>query len=88
MAIIEISCVEVWRELSNYVDGDIDADLRERISVHLKHCDHCLAVADGMRNVIRLVADGASFDLPSGFGERLKLRLSERHQQPTDSQQG
>ena len=88
MAIIEISCVEVWRELSNYVDGDIDGDLRERISEHLKHCDHCLAIADGMRNVIRLVADGASFDLPSGFGERLKSRLSERYRHPTDIQPG
>lgn len=88
MAIIEISCVAVWRELSNYVDGDIDADLRERISEHLKHCDHCLAIVDGMRNVIRLVGDGASFDLPSGFGERLKRRLSERYRQTTDNQPG
>jgi hypothetical protein len=30
---------------------------------------------DGTRNVVRLVADGQSFDLPQGFGERLKRRI-------------
>jgi anti-sigma factor RsiW len=78
VGIIEISCVEVWREISNYVDGDIDAGMRERIVEHLKHCAHCSATVDGTRNVIRLVADGSSFDLPGGFSERLKQRLT-RH---------
>jgi len=88
VAIIEISCVEVWREISNYVDGDIDADLGERISEHLKHCDHCLAVVDGVRNVIRLVAGGISFDLPAGFSQRLKQRLSKRYRQLADNHPG
>jgi anti-sigma factor RsiW len=76
--IIEISCVEVWREISNYVDGDIDPVLRERIAEHLKGCVHCSAVVDGTRNVIHLVGDGKSFDLPPGFSERLKKRLAEK----------
>ena len=76
--IIEISCVEVWREISNYVDGDIDPVLRERIAEHLKGCAHCSAVVDGTRNVIHLVGDGKSFDLPLGFSERLKKRLAEK----------
>ena len=76
--IIEISCVEVWREISNYVDGDIDPVLQERIAEHLKTCEHCSAVVDGTRNVIRLVGDGKSFELPRGFSERLQSRLKEK----------
>ena len=76
--IIEISCVEVWKEISNYLDGDIDPVLRERIAEHLKACEHCSAVVDGTRNVIRLVGDGKSFDLPRGFSERLQQRLGEK----------
>ncbi|HEX7286123.1 MAG TPA: zf-HC2 domain-containing protein [Candidatus Angelobacter sp.] len=75
---IEISCVEVWRELSNYVDGDIDPELRQRMEVHFKGCEHCSAVLDGTRNVLRLVGDGCAFDLPEGFSDRLKARLRER----------
>jgi anti-sigma factor RsiW len=76
--IIEVSCVEVWREISNYVDGDIDPVLRERIAEHLKSCEHCSAVVDGTRNVIRLVGDGKSIELPRGFSERLQKRLREK----------
>ena len=77
MTIIEISCVHVWREISNYIDGDIDPALRARMEAHFKTCAHCSAILDGTRNVVALVADGKTFDLPKGFGERLKQRISE-----------
>ena len=76
--VIEISCVEVWREISNYVDGDIDPVLRERIAEHLKSCAHCTAVVDGTRNVIRLAGDTTSFELPRGFSAKLKQTLAEK----------
>lgn len=78
MSVIEISCVEVWRELSNYIDGAVDPELRRRMEEHFKECEHCAAVLDGTRNVIRLVGDGQTFELPAGFSERLKKRLQDR----------
>ena len=77
MTVIEISCVDVWREISNYVDDDIDPVLRERIAEHLKSCSHCSAIVNGTRNLIALVGDGQSLDLPAGFSERLKNRITE-----------
>jgi len=74
--IVEISCVEVWREISNYVDDDVERDLRARIELHLRNCGHCRAVLDGTRNTVRLLTDGEWYPLPSGFSERLFLRLS------------
>ena len=78
MAVIEISCVEVWRELSNYVDGTVEPELRQRMEEHFKGCEHCTAVLDGTRNIVRLVGDDRSFDLPAGFSDRLKTRLREK----------
>jgi anti-sigma factor RsiW len=75
LATIEISCLHVWREVSNYIDGEVDAELRRRMEEHFKGCEHCSAILDGTRNVVRLVGDGRAFDLPSGFSERLKQRL-------------
>jgi hypothetical protein len=72
---IEISCEHVWREISNYIDDDVDSELRARMEAHFKVCAHCTAVLDGTRNVVRLVADGQSFDLPRGFSERLRQRI-------------
>lgn len=75
MPSVEISCLEVWRELSNYIEGDISPELRQRMADHFKVCEHCTAILDGTNNVIRLVADGKPFDLPSGFSQRLQQRI-------------
>lgn len=72
---MEISCLEVIRELSNYVDEDVPPELRTDIEAHLPHCVHCTAVYDGLRNTITLVGDGRSFELPSGFSQRLRDKL-------------
>src|SRR5260221_704399 len=65
----------VWREIPNYIDGEIDPELRRRMEEHFKGCEHCSAVLDGTKNVVRLVGDGRVFDLPAGFSDRLKSRL-------------
>ena len=75
--VIEISCSEVWREISNYIDDAIvDAELRARMEAHFKVCKHCAAVLDGTRNVVKLVADEAEFEVPAAFRSRLYSRLN------------
>jgi anti-sigma factor RsiW len=78
MKVIEISCLEVWREISNYIDGDIDAELRARMEAHFRVCAHCKAVIDGTRNVVKLVADGVEYSLPDGFSQRLYDKLKDK----------
>ena len=74
--VIEISCSEVWREISNYIDDAVDPELRARMEAHFKVCKHCTAVLVGTRNVIKLVADEAEFEVPAGFGARLYSKLN------------
>lgn len=71
-----MTCKDVWREVSNYVDNTISSEMREELEHHLSYCRHCTAIVDGVRNIIVLVADGRVFSLPSGFSARLKARLS------------
>ena len=75
MATIEISCVEVWRRISDYLDDEISAEMRERMKAHFKACAHCTAVLDGTRNVVGLVGDGRLFEMPDGFSKRLYKKL-------------
>jgi anti-sigma factor RsiW len=74
---ITISCVHVWREISNYIEGEINSDLRARIAAHLQECDHYSAIYDGTRNVLKLVADGQVLEVPEDFSARLYKRLSD-----------
>jgi anti-sigma factor RsiW len=71
-----LSCRDVIRELSNYIDQDVSAALRQAIAEHLAGCLHCSAIHDGTNNVIRLIGDGRVFELPAGFGQRLREKLS------------
>jgi anti-sigma factor RsiW len=75
MSVIEISCLEVWREISNYLDDDVAPELRARMEAHFKACAHCKAVLDGTKNVVKLVADGVEYELPGGFSDRLYRKI-------------
>ena len=73
--VVEIDCRQVWKELTNYMEGDLIPEMRERIAHHLQACRHCKAIYDGTRNVVRLLGDKKSIELPKGFSERLFNRL-------------
>jgi hypothetical protein len=78
--VIEISCLEVWREISNYLDKDVDPELRRRMEEHFKGCAHCSAILDGARNVVELVGDGHAFEVPSStrLYSKLQAELAKR----------
>ena len=73
--VVEISCREVLREISNYVERDLDPGLRDMIERHFVGCRHCSAVLYGTRNVIIISADDRTFSLPAGFSHRLRKLL-------------
>ena len=66
--IVEISCEEVWREISNYLENEIGTGLRKRMEEHFKGCKHCTAVLDGTRNIVQLFRDTAALDSRTGAG--------------------
>jgi len=70
------NCEQVWREISNYLEGDVDAGLRAAMDDHFRTCQRCRSVIEGTRNVIRLYGDERMIEVPAGFGGRLKKRLS------------
>jgi anti-sigma factor RsiW len=73
---MEISCEHVWREVSNYLDGEVDPALRAAVEEHVRGCKHCAAVLDGTRNVVQLIGDQRVMELPLGYEQRLRQRLA------------
>lgn len=70
-----VNCEQVWREISNYLDGEVDSELRAAIEEHVRGCQHCTAVLEGTRNVIQLYGDERMMEVPLGFSRRLHQRL-------------
>lgn len=71
------NCEQVWREISNFLEGEVEADLRAAMGEHFQRCQRCRSVLEGTRNVIRLYSDERMIDVPSGFGRRLERRLAQ-----------
>ena len=73
---MKLECRHVWEHISEYIDGRVDAKLREDIERHLEHCEICSAILDSTRNILVLTADERTFELPVGYNERLHKRLA------------
>jgi hypothetical protein len=71
-----VTCEQVWREISNYVDGDIDPALRSAMDQHFRTCARCASVLAGTRNVVQLYGDDRMLEAPMGFSRRLQKRLA------------
>ena len=69
-------CDQVWREISNYLEGDVTPSVRASMDDHFHTCARCRSVLEGTRNVIRLYSDERMIDVPTGFGKRLEKRLA------------
>lgn len=72
-----VNCDQVWEEVSNYLDGELDAGLRAAMDDHVRGCRRCSSVVEGMRNVVQLYGDERMMEAPLGFGYRLQRRLNE-----------
>jgi Putative zinc-finger len=72
-----VNCEQVWREVSNYLEGEVDPTLRSAMDEHVRTCARCKSVMAGTRNVVALYGDERMLDVPSGFSRRLKKRLAQ-----------
>jgi len=73
-----INCEQVWLEISNYVDGEVEAGLRSAMDEHFRTCTRCASVLAGTRNVVRLFGDERMLEVPAGFSQRLEKTLEKR----------
>jgi hypothetical protein len=73
-----VNCEQVWREVSNYIEGEVDPALRMAMEEHFLSCKRCASVLEGTRNVVRLYGDERMMEAPAGFGRRLEKRLAQK----------
>ena len=70
-----LDCKHVWEQVSDYIDGSVTPEMKQAIERHLANCRNCSAVVDSTRNILVLVGDERTFEVPVGFGQRLHDRL-------------
>jgi len=73
-----LNCQDVFREISNYLDGDLAPELKQAIEAHACGCHHCEVVVNTTRKTIELYCDGRLFALPFEVRERLHVVLRQK----------
>ena len=73
---VVVHCEQVWQEISNYLDGEVDPVLRSALDDHLRQCQRCTAVMAGTRNIVDLYGDDRLFKVPLGYSWRLQRRIA------------
>jgi hypothetical protein len=72
-----VTCEQVWREISSYLEGETEPALRTAMEDHFQSCKACASVLAGTRNVVALYRDERMIEVPAGFGRRLEKKIAE-----------
>jgi anti-sigma factor (TIGR02949 family) len=71
------SCRHLLASLSDFVDGELEAELCEEIERHMEGCENCQIVVDTLRKTIYLYRRSATPpDVPLDVRQRLFHRLN------------
>ena len=73
-----MNCKGVIRELSNYIDGDLDPGLKTELERHLGHCEDCTMIVDQTKKSIEILCDSQPVSLSADVRSRLHAALREK----------
>jgi anti-sigma factor RsiW len=76
-----LSCRNVIRELSNYIDGDLDASMKREIEAHIRECKECRVIVDQTKLTVDIFCDSQLVELPADVRERLHQALRRKMQE-------
>jgi predicted anti-sigma-YlaC factor YlaD len=70
-------CKLLLGSLSEYIDGDLQAELCAEIEAHMKDCDNCRVVINTLRKTVEIYQKAAisPAEIPNAVRERLFLKL-------------
>ena len=77
-----VTCKDFLSELNEYLDGSVEAGLREELERHLSECPNCLVVCDTTKKTIQVFKRMEPYPLPEGVKDRLMKALEKRYGQP------
>jgi anti-sigma factor RsiW len=66
------------RELSNYLDGELDPAVVAEIERHLAHCEDCHLIVDTTRKTIQVFCNSEPAPLPEDIRGRLHAALQSK----------
>ena len=71
----KLNCQDVLDQLSDFLEEDLAAELRQQIEAHLNGCRHCHLEVDTLRTTIQLYRTDDTVGTPILLSERIRVAL-------------
>ena len=73
-----LTCKDFLRELSDYLDESLDAEIRSKLEKHITECPNCWVIADTTRKTIKIYKGMEPYPIPSDMQDRLMAALEKK----------
>jgi len=73
-----LTCKDFLKELSDYLDETLDAEVRAKLERHITECPNCWVIADTTRKTIQIYKGMEPYSIPSDVESRLMLALEKK----------
>ncbi|MBI4459342.1 MAG: zf-HC2 domain-containing protein [Acidobacteria bacterium] len=76
-----ISCKKLLSELSNYLDNEIESQVREELEKHIAKCPNCWVIIDSTRKTLQIFQGYEPYPLPEELRHKLQEALRKQTRQ-------
>lgn len=85
-----LTCKEFLSELSDYLDENVDAEIRAKLEQHIMECPNCWVVCDTTKKTIRVYKGMEPHPIPAEIESRLMAAVEKKiaAKQATASRRG
>ena len=73
-----LTCKDFLRELSDYLDESLDAEIRGKLEKHITECPNCWVIADTTRKTIQIYKGMDPQPIPADVESRLMAALERK----------
>jgi len=73
-----LTCKDFLRDLSDYLDESLEAEIRAKIEAHIAECPNCWVIADTTRRTIQIYKGMEPHPLPREVESRLMQALERK----------
>jgi anti-sigma factor RsiW len=79
-----LNCESVIREVSNYIDGELTAAVKQELEKHLAECHDCVLMVQQMKLTVEIFCDCEVVELPVDVRSRLHEALRRKIRGPAN----
>jgi anti-sigma factor RsiW len=73
-----LNCTNAIHEISNYIDGELEASLRIELEEHFRECEDCAIVVRQTQLTVQIYCNDRPMELPNEVRSRLHEALKRK----------